>query len=225
MTDLCTLPAPKALLFDWDYTLISNWDTILTAMNTALTAFGHDPWTFEESRRRIGASMRDAFPRLFGDKAQDARAVFFEVFKRDHLKTLQPMPGAQAMVEAMGAWPIFAGVVSNKTGSFLRKEADHLGWTGRFGSLIGATDAERDKPDPAPIHLALAPAGLQPGPEIWFVGDSPTDMACAANAGLTAIFVGDHELHAEGLDSWPVHAIFKDCESLHTQLQQLWHQR
>ena len=32
------LPAPKAILFDWDNTLVDNWATIADALNVALTA-------------------------------------------------------------------------------------------------------------------------------------------------------------------------------------------
>ena len=65
---------------------------------------------------------------------------------------------------------IFLGIVSNKNGKLLRQEAEFLGWTKNFGAIIGATDAERDKPDPAPIYLLLSENGFSSGEDIWYVG-------------------------------------------------------
>ena len=63
------------------------------------------------------------------------------------------MPGAADALAAGAAWP--QGVVSNKAGRYLRAEVTHLGWAPHFGAVVGAGDASADKPDPAPILLAL----------------------------------------------------------------------
>jgi phosphoglycolate phosphatase len=61
---------------------------------------------------------------------------------------------------------------------------------------LGATDAAFDKPDPAPVHKILADTGNAPSPNVWFVGDSISDMQCAHNAGLTPVLYKTH-LNAE----------------------------
>ena len=63
------LPAPKALLFDWDNTLVDTWSVIHHALAVTFEAFGRTPWTLEETRQRVRASARDAFPELFGEDA------------------------------------------------------------------------------------------------------------------------------------------------------------
>ena len=40
---------PRALLFDWDNTLVDNWDVITDAMNAVYDAFGMPRWTIEEA--------------------------------------------------------------------------------------------------------------------------------------------------------------------------------
>jgi phosphoglycolate phosphatase len=112
------------------------------------------------------------------------------------------LPGAADALAALKGAGIYLGVVSNKRGDLLRREADHLGWTPHFGRLVGAGDAVRDKPDPAPVAMALRPAGIAPGREVWFVGDTGIDMACARNAGCIPVLVG-------GLD--PESAEFRDA--------------
>jgi len=51
---------PKALLFDWDNTLVNTWPAIHDANNYTLVAMGHEPWTFEETLQRVRKSMRDS---------------------------------------------------------------------------------------------------------------------------------------------------------------------
>jgi phosphoglycolate phosphatase len=72
----------------------------------------------------------------------------------------------------------------------LRREAETLGWSRHFGRLVGAGDAAADKPDPAPVGLALEPSGVGAGAEVWFVGDTGVDMDCARNAGCVPVLLG-----------------------------------
>ncbi len=181
------LPKPKALLFDWDGTLIDNWDAIVSGLNEALVTFGQQPWGRDEAMERISASQRDSFPVLFGDDWQRARDIFYAGFERRHLELLTVLDGAEALLDDCASF--VTALVSNKSGRHLRKEAEYLGWTPRFHALVGATDAERDKPDPAPVHMALHGSGIRPGPDVWFIGDSGTDLKTARASGCTAIIV------------------------------------
>ena len=184
---MTNLPVPHALLFDWDGTLIDNWDAIVAGTNDALAAFGKPTWSREEAMNRISASQRDSFPKLFGDDWERARDIFYEGFLREHLTLLTVLEGAEELLDANADLPM--ALVSNKHGDFLRKEAAYLDWTNRFAIILGAMDAEHDKPDPAPVYMALNAMDLQANGHIWFIGDSHTDMATARAAGCTSVLV------------------------------------
>jgi phosphoglycolate phosphatase len=193
-----TLVRPRALLFDWDNTLVDTWETIHAALNTALTAMGHEPWTPEETRARVRASARDTFPALFGDRADEATGIFYRAFESQHLQTLRERDGAGAMLRALAKLDtLYLAVVSNKNGHLLRREADHIGWTDCFTRLVGANDAAKDKPAVEAVDLALSESGLAPGPDVWFIGDTDIDMACAVAAGCTPVLLRP-EAPAEG---------------------------
>jgi len=183
------LARPQALLFDWDSTLVDNWASIEAAINTTLAAMGYAPWSKDEVRVRVRASLRDSFPALFGDRWAEARQIFYDTIHARHLETVAALPGADALLAGLAEEGLYLGVVSNKTGALLRREAAHLGWSGYFGRLVGAGDAVRDKPDPAPVALALSESGIEPGPNVWFVGDTALDMQCARAAGCRAVLV------------------------------------
>lgn len=188
---------PSVLLFDWDNTLVDNWATIHEALNAALTAMGHAPWSFDEALARVRESLRDSFPRMFGDRWEEARSIFYETFRRTHLETLKPIAGATEALEALATAGVPMGVVSNKTGDLLRAEVAHLGWDGHFTNVVGAGDASADKPDPAPIRLALAGTHALAGPAVWYVGDAAIDIACARAAGCTGVLITAGRVHPE----------------------------
>jgi phosphoglycolate phosphatase len=191
--DRVVLTPPRAVLFDWDNTLVDNWATIAGAFNTTLLAMGHRPWTIEETRARVRASLRDSFPKLFGERWEEAKRIYVEDFAKRHLQTLKALPDAEALLRELSARSLWTGVVSNKTGTFLRKEVEHLGWAKYFRSVVGAGDAAKDKPAPDPVYLALAESGIVAGPEVWFVGDTEMDMACAWAAGCVPVLLSVEE--------------------------------
>lgn len=212
---------PRAVLFDWDNTLITNWRCVHASVNAALRAFGKPEWTLEESYGRIRKSLRDSFPEIFGDEWSRARDIFYGHFEANHLTHTDVLAGAEDMLRTLHGMGIRLGVVSNKTGRFLRAEAEMLGWVPLFDALIGATDAVADKPDPAPVHLALKPTGFEPGPDIWFVGDADVDMEIAHRTGLTPVLVGDTPHVGDGLNRYPPAISLEGCAAISSLVKRI----
>jgi len=180
---------PTLLLYDWDNTLVDGWAGITAALNAVFTAFEKPLWTVDDTRNRVRVSLRESFPVMFGDAWERARDLFYATLTEQHLRHVRPMPGAEEAILAGQSWP--QGIVSNKAGAFLRREVSHLGWDPHFGAVIGAGDAPADKPDPAPLLMALAQLGHSPGPAVWYLGDTALDMQAARAAGVTPVLVGD----------------------------------
>lgn len=212
------LQRPSVLLWDWDNTLVDGWPGITAAMNAALAAFAMPPWSVEEVRQRARVSVRDAFPVLFGDQWQRAREIFFAVLTEQHLDHVRPMAGASEALRAGSSWP--QGVVSNKTGRFLRTEVAHLGWAAVFGAVIGAGDAPEDKPSAAPILLALSQLGTPSDRSIWYLGDTALDMQAARAASVTAVLVGDAS-HDGGVECAQPDIHFADAHAVAAHLRAL----
>lgn len=184
-----SLAQPRAILFDWDNTLVDTWPVIHAALNATFRYMDHPEWSIDETRERVRLSLRDAFPAMFGDRWEDARDVFYASFEAVHLSELRELEGANSLLETLTGASIPVAVVSNKTGRYLRAEADHLGWSGHFHALIGAGDAAKDKPSPEPVSLAMAGMPLRPGPDVWFVGDSGVDMQIGWATGTIPVLV------------------------------------
>ena len=208
------LSFPAAVIFDWDSTLVDNWRAIHLSLNATLTEMGHQTWTEEETRKRANSSARDAFPKLFGKKSEQALKFFYEAFERFQLETLKVLNGAEELIKVLVENEIYLAIVSNKNGDHLRKEVIELGWSGYFQKVVGASDAIEDKPSIEPVKMALKRAGLGPNSIIWFVGDSVLDLQCATISGCVPILIEGSGIDDECLKDWPPHSIFSSCERL-----------
>lgn len=201
---------PKAILFDWDNTLADTWPTIHQAMSETFTAMGHEPWTMEVTKERVHRSLRDSFPEIFGDRWEQAGDLYLQNFKRIHLDKLTPLEDAEEVLKTLQGTDIYTALVSNKTGSNLRLEVDHIGWNDYFKKVIGAKDATEDKPSPKPVIMALEGSGIPLGEDVWFIGDSVTDMECAYNSKCIPIFYGDQDLTSERFKGFQPQKHFKN---------------
>ena len=186
------LRLPRAVLFDWDNTLVDTWPVIHESMNTTLFAMGQPVWRMEETKERVRRALREAFPLLFGDRWEEARDIFHARFREIHLDRLEVLSGAEDVLSKFTDRGVYLGVVSNKMGDHLRKEAAHLGWEKYFGQIIGATDAVRDKPACEPVEMALRGSNAVAGPSVWFIGDTEIDMECGHNTGCIKILVREN---------------------------------
>ncbi|MBF0247983.1 MAG: HAD family hydrolase [Alphaproteobacteria bacterium] len=180
---------PKAIIFDWDNTLIDSWVVIQETMNATFRDYAMAEWSLEDTKRRVAKSMRDSFPGLFGDRWEEAGERFYVHYRRVHLERLYPLPGAEDMLAGLHDMGVYLGVVSNKNGALLRAESEKLGWNRLFGNVVGATDAARDKPAPDPVRMALDGSGIDLGRDVWFAGDARIDMECAVNSGCVPVLV------------------------------------
>ncbi len=205
---------PKAVIFDWDNTLVETWPVIHDALNHTLRAFDKPEWSLDETRQRVRKSMRDSFPALFGDDWQRAGEVFYQRYEEIHAQNLVMAPGAAPLLKRLYGAGIYLSVVSNKKGHYLRKEADALDWRQYFGAMIGASDAERDKPAIDPILMALAPSGRKPGADVWFIGDADIDMECAHAGGCYPVLLRPDPPQNGEFVEYPPAAHFPTCDSL-----------
>ncbi len=215
------MTAPRAVLFDWDNTLVDSWDTIHDAMGHCFTRMGHEPWTLAEVKARTRLSLIEAFPPIFGERWREARQHYFDRFHEIHLERIKPLPGVPALLDGLAALGVPLAVVSNKTGATLRQEAEHFGWTSRFVKLVGAGDAGADKPAAAPILMALEAMAMPPGRHAWYVGDTGVDMQCAANAGCHAVLLHEALPGDAVLERFAPALRFGDCDALLTYIKGL----
>ena len=209
---------PAAILFDWDGTLVESLKAIHAAHNVVLGHFGLPTLSYEEARRDLRQSAREKYVSLFGaEKAPDAFNLYYETILKNHLDELEMLPHAEDFLSFVRTKQIPMGVVSNKRHMILEKEIAHLGWNNFFSAIVGAGQAERDKPAADPILLATDALNLDPS-NIWYVGDTDTDMKAANNAGCMPIFIEHGYGERDEILPHNPHLIVKDLIDLQSKL-------
>lgn len=202
---------PRAIIFDWDNTLVDSWDAIAEAINAARAHFGLPTWNRAEILIHCTRSARESFPEWFGEKWPDAWGYYYATFDKVRQRLgIREAAGVTDLLRWLKENGIPAMVVSNKSGTYLRQEVGQLGWNGYFAAIVGAHDAAVDKPAREHVDKALSVAGVAAGPGLWLVGDSEIDMLCARNAECTPVLIGARD-KAEKLG---VAIDFPDCKML-----------
>jgi phosphoglycolate phosphatase len=211
---------PRAILFDWDNTLVDSWATIHQALNDCMAAMEKPAWSLAETKQRVRLSLREAFPAIFGERWQEAQRVYLDCFQSIHLERLTPLPGRADLLARLAGDGVYLAVVSNKTGAILRREVERLGWSAWFGAIVGAGDAAFDKPACDVVEMALAPSGIAPGEAVWLVGDTAIDMECALNSGCVPVLLGGDAAAAE-FSRFPPRFSFADETALFRRVRGL----
>ncbi|MBU6141193.1 MAG: HAD hydrolase-like protein [Proteobacteria bacterium] len=182
------LPKPKAVIFDWDNTLVDTWPLIHLAIDTTMEAMGKERWGLEKVRNNVHKSMRESFPEIFGTNWEEAGEIYKNTYRSVHLDKLRLLPNTLELVSKLEEQGIIQFIVSNKIGATLRKEVEKIGIEKKFFAIVGSLDSSRDKPSKDPVDLALLGSDLDPAKdEIWFIGDTIADIECALNSGCRPI--------------------------------------
>lgn len=179
----------KVILWDWDGTLVDSFPTIHEAYNKTRSEFGLEPWSFEETKKNNARSARDVFPEMFGNDAEAAEALFYKTYAELAPSLVKAKSGRGELLKAMSDMGYRHLLISNKRGDILRQECEALGWADYFHAVIGAGDADEDKPSAAPIALAYKKANLAHAPEHYYIGDAPIDAHTARAANIKCLLL------------------------------------
>ncbi|MGN6663592.1 MAG: HAD family hydrolase [Solirubrobacterales bacterium] len=100
---------------------------------------------------------------------------------------VEAMIGARELLERLRERGTPLALVSNSPLRFVRRSIELAGFEGRFDVVVSAHEVAAPKPAPDPYLEACRRLGVEPGPEVVALEDSPTGVAAARAAGLTVI--------------------------------------
>lgn len=191
MRDKNTVQWPDAIFWDWDGTIVDSYGFLNDAHNHTLMALGFEPFKADEYKAYFGKPRDVLYPAIYKDKCDEAMAIFQDyVFKNSHkVKLIEGVADTLKMLHESG---VKMGVVSNKKASFIEKEIIHTPFQGYFDVIIGAGDTEKSKPSGDPLKLAIEKTQTH-NQDIWFVGDTENDLACAQDVGCKSLFLTGHK--------------------------------
>jgi HAD superfamily hydrolase (TIGR01549 family) len=180
-------PAPvRAILFDWDGTLLNSAESSYRCYRDLFASLGID---FD--RERFQQTYSPDWYRTYRavglpeSRWAEADTLWLE---RYALEESRLVPGARDALLALRERSVGQGLVTSGNRPRVSRELAALNLEDFFGAVVCADEAGSRKPHPAPLLLALARLRVHPR-EAAYVGDSPEDIEMARAANVFAVGV------------------------------------
>lgn len=184
--------AVRAIIWDFDGTLVASLAGIAAAMQKTLAEFGYAEPTEQQVRATIGLTLEESIRRLTGGRCPQERipalvARYRALYVPSAAALTALFPGTIDVLSRLKERTIASIVVSNKGRAALSHLVTQLGLAELIAFTLSADDVVYRKPDGRLYteHIAPRLASLAPG-EILVVGDTESDLGFARAAGLTA---------------------------------------
>jgi HAD superfamily hydrolase (TIGR01509 family) len=186
-------PRPDAVVFDNDGLLLDT-ESVWTRAEEDLFERRGAAFTPADKRKLVGTSAAIAggvLEERLGEPGQ-ATALIEElnelvVAELEH--GVETMIGARDLLEALRRRGTPIGLVSNSPLAFVVRSLELVGFEDQFDVVLSAHEVAAPKPAPDPYLEACRRLGVEAGPSVVALEDSPTGVAAARAAGLTVIGV------------------------------------
>lgn len=198
----------RAVLFDWDGTLVDSKKVILASYRDATEkvlgrAF---PDTPEEIALILPMRAQESFPMLAEGKADPA--VLTQAYHEAYLVNSERWGSAfaetRSTLDALKGQGLHLGLVTSKSRDRVDSDMDRFEMHDLFSVIVsGDVSAER-KPHPGPVLDAVRVLDLDPS-TVVMVGDGPQDVIAGRDAGAITVactygFHGRSECEEENPD-------------------------
>lgn len=194
----------KAMIFDWDGTLVDTLPAITRANAEVLGSYGV---AYDDAAYRAAYSpdWRRMYRRL-GVPAlhvEEAGTRWLSAY-RSLMTEVRPFVGAGAAVRRLADAGFRLGIVTAGDRPVVEHQLAATGLDHSFSVVVCGDDLPFAKPHPEPLLHALGQLGLRDEPTlVTYVGDAPDDMRMARTVGARGVgivsIIGDRsELEAAG---------------------------
>jgi phosphoglycolate phosphatase len=219
---------PRAILFDFDGTLIDSAPDLRTSVNIVLAQDKLGPVDVEAVRAMIGNGIRKLVERAYEACGQalesrdlDDREVAMTRVYAEHLTDdTFVYPGVSEALVMARERGIKCAVVTNKPIAATFAILSHFGLADSFCAVIGGDQNIPRKPAPDPLWAALNELDVACADAVM-VGDSVADVTAARAAGVAVIAVagGYSKIPADALNADKAIASLNDLSDALSQ----WH--
>jgi HAD superfamily hydrolase (TIGR01509 family) len=184
---------PEAVVFDNDGLLLDT-ESVWTRAEEDLFERRGTEFTPADKMELVGTSAEIAggvLERRLGEPGRAEELIeelnVLVVAELEH--GVEAMIGAREVLERLRERGTPIGLVSNSPLRFVQRSIEIVGFERLFDVVLSAHEVAAPKPAPDPYLEACRRLGVEPGPAVVALEDSPTGVAAARAAGLTVIGV------------------------------------
>ena len=173
----------KALLFDFDGTLLDTNDLIIRTFMHVLEDKFPGQYSPQDCINFIGPSLKETFEQIAPNEVDEMIANYRLWNKEHHDELVTEFDGVITTLEQLKNEGIRLAIVSTKTRDMIERGLNVMGATHLFELVVGLDDVQHVKPHPEPILFALEKLGVQKD-EAIMIGDNSHDIEGGKNAGV-----------------------------------------
>lgn len=177
----------KAVIFDFDLTLVDSSKGIIICFLHTLNEFGYPKPSEEEIVKTIGIPLMDGFDVLTGEfpnpHREEMRTVYIKKADFEMTKNTVLFPDTEKMLGFLKSKGICIGIVSSKMRYRIQESVDYLLEDKSVDVIIGLEDVREAKPSPEGLNEAIRRLGVEKS-EVLYVGDSYIDAQTAENSNV-----------------------------------------
>lgn len=183
----------NAVFFDMDGTLIDSRADLAATVNHTRRDLGLAELPQEEVLAHVGQGARHLLARAIPERADDVESLW-EIFRSHYaehmLESVELYPTVRQTLDELARRGWLLGVNTSKPAFATRAILEYFGLLRYFGNaIVAGGDCAEMKPSALPLRECAARLhGHRLSSHDWMVGDSWTDMQCAANAGVRGAF-------------------------------------
>ncbi|MBS1879692.1 MAG: HAD family phosphatase [Actinobacteria bacterium] len=184
-------PHPDAVLFDNDGLLLDTESVWSRAEQDLFERRGR-AFTSTNKLELVGQSAATAGEILARRLDEPGRAEQLieelnDLVVAELERGVEAMVGARELLVALRERGTPLALVSNSPMVFVRRSLEIVGIEDSFDIILSAHEVAAPKPAPDPYLEACRRLGVEPGPNVFALEDSPSGVAAAVAAGLTVI--------------------------------------
>ncbi len=177
-------------IFDLDGTLIDTQRSVLETWQKTLKRFVPDrDFSMEQLQVVLGITTEKALEKLKVNVPDDFENQWAALY-RESARSISFFDGVPEMLKGLKKKGCALGVVSSRSRQEYQDYFTGFGLDPLCSALVLKEDTQKHKPDAQPIVKYLELTKADPA-QCIYIGDMPTDVECAKNAGI-----------ASGLAAW-----------------------
>lgn len=181
----------NAVFFDMDGTLVDSKADLAATVNHTRRDLSLPELPAETVIGFVGQGARHLLDHAIPERTGEAVAEIFRQRYAEHCcESVTLYPGVRETLAELARRGWLLGVNTNKPRFATRMILEKFGLDRFFGpAVVAGGDCAEMKPSALPLRACAARLrGHRLSPHDWMVGDSWTDLDCAANAGVKGAF-------------------------------------
>jgi pyrophosphatase PpaX len=181
----------RAVLFDFDGTLVDTTEMIHQSMRHATTSvLGREDIPRETLLANVGQPLPRQMELIDAERAESLLEAYRSHHEQHHDALIREFPGVEESLSRLRSAGTKVAVVTSKRRLSVEMALEIFpGLRTVVDRFVTLEDTTEHKPHPEPLWRALELLGNVPKERAAYVGDSPFDVQAGKAAGLTSVAV------------------------------------